>query len=88
MVTWVNASPNEDSADLAQSFVSANHPPSPPSHRATLPLVTPTRVGGLDPVLRHAERQELLGLDDHVLFVGGAAGVADTGSVHAFKCSE
>jgi hypothetical protein len=29
----------------------------------------------------------LLGLDDHVLLVGRAAGVADAGSVHGSRCS-
>jgi hypothetical protein len=34
-----------------------------------------------------ARAPELLGLDDHVLLVGRAASVADTGSVHALKRS-
>jgi hypothetical protein len=32
----------------------------------------------VDPILRDPEREQLLGLDDHVLFVSGAARVADT----------
>jgi len=40
-----------------------------------------------DPVFGNAEREELLGLDDDVLFVGGTAGVPDARGVHGLRCS-
>ncbi|GGU97184.1 hypothetical protein GCM10010182_11690 [Actinomadura cremea] len=46
----------------------------------------------VDPIGRDAETEQLLGLDDDVLLVGGAAGVPGpdgtrSRSVHALKCS-
>ncbi|WP_218826157.1 hypothetical protein [Actinomadura mexicana] len=69
------------------------------SSPARLRRVVPEALVDVDPVGRDAEREQLLGLDDDVLLVGGAAGVADpdgAGSraggrcvrgVHALKCS-
>jgi hypothetical protein len=36
----------------------------------------------VDPVVGHAEHEQLPGLNDHILLIGGAVRVADTGPVH------